>query len=101
MCYGSGCLKEDHMGDCTVWDYEPYRKTKFRCPCLLYGNENEVIEYYLDEEEYQELYDLAMDNKNELRQRVLIDLAWERYENDEERKETIKEIESNYDRFHR
>ena len=42
-----------------------------------------------------------MDNKNELRQRVLIDLAWERYENDEERKETIKEIESNYDRFHR
>lgn len=101
MCYGSGCLKESHMGDCTVWDYKPYRETKFRCPCLLYGNENEVVRYYLKEEEYQELYDLAMDNKNELRQRVLIDLAWERYENDEERKETIKEIESNYDRFHR
>ena len=54
MCYGSGCLKEDHMGNCRVMDYEPYRETKFRCPCLLYGNENEVIEYYLDEEEYQE-----------------------------------------------
>ena len=101
MCYGSGCLKEDHMGNCRVMDYAPYRETKFRCPCLLYGNENEVIQYYLKEEEYQELYDLAMDNKNELRQRVLIDLAWERYENDEEGKETIKEIESNYDGFHR
>lgn len=101
MCYGSGCLKEGHMGDCRVMDYAPYRETKFGCPCLLYGNESEVIQYYLKEEEYQELYDLAMDNKNELRQRVLIDLAWERYAEDEERKRTIKEIESNYDWLHR
>ena len=82
MCYGSGCLKENCMGDCTVWDYKPYRETKFRCPCVLYGNESDVIQYYLTDEEHQELYDLAVNNENELRQSLLIDLAWERYEND-------------------
>ena len=75
MCYGSGCLKEDYMGNCRVMDYAPYRETKFICPCLLYGNESEVIQYYLSEEEYQELHYLVMNNENELKQNLLIDLA--------------------------
>ena len=49
------------MGNCRVMDYAPYRETKFRCPCLLYGNENEVIQYYLKEEEYQAALQLDLD----------------------------------------
>ena len=92
MCYGSGCLKENHMGDCTVCDFEPYRGTKYKSPCILYGNFNEVMMCYLDEEEYDKLC-VAESGATDEEKSKIFDLVWERWANDEERKQIIEEIE--------
>ena len=90
MCYGSGCSKENYMGDCRVCDYKPYRETKFAHPCVLYGNLNEIINYYLTIEEH-ELFLNSYEQSEELAV-----LAQERWANDEERKKVIEEIEEKY-----
>lgn len=51
MCYGSGCHKEDYMGECCVYDFEFFRKTEFHSPCVIFGNYDEVIKFYLTKEE--------------------------------------------------
>ncbi len=94
MCYGSGCLKENHMGDCRVYNYAPYRETSYGSPCVLYGAFNSVITFYLTSEEYEEICDL---NKME----ELKNLAFDRWNEDEKRKQTIKEIEEKYPWYER
>ena len=86
MCYGSECLKENHMGDCRVVDFKPYSETDFQSPCVLYGCISEIMNYYLTIEEHEEL---SKDWSNER----LRDLARERWAEDKERKQTIEEIE--------
>ena len=92
MCYGSGCQKEDCMGECRVLNFEPYRKTEFHSPCILYGCTNDVIEFYLTTEEHERLFELykigKLEQCNELEK-----IAWKRWEDDGDRKKVIEEIE--------
>lgn len=91
MCYGSGCRKELSNGDCSVWNYEPYRNTEFYSPCVMYGCFKEVMSYYLAEDEYDELF--IGNNIPENKKEKIIELGWERWYEDEDRKKAIKEIE--------
>ena len=90
MCYGSGCGKELSNGDCSVFNYEPYRKTEFHSPCVMYGCVSEVMSYYLSEEEYEVLITNSAP-ENEIKK--IIELGWERWYKDEDRKKAIEEIE--------
>ena len=94
MCYGNGCLKEDHMGECSVCDYAPYRKTKFGRPCVLYGACDSVIQYYITNEEFDRAFEFDEVTKLE-------SVAFERWSNDIERVRTIKEIEEKYPWYER
>ena len=86
MCYGSGCRKEDYMGECCVYDFEFFRKTEFHSPCVVFGNYDEVVKFYLTKEEFKEWTETY---NGELEQ-----LALQRWREDKDRIKIIEEYEN-------
>ena len=96
MCYGSGCSKENHMGDCTCFFVKDERKmieeSEYKSECLIFGSEPVVEDFYLSIEEYLKIEWLISENNLDEINRIK-NLAFERWREDEERLKLIEQLE--------
>ena len=86
MCYGSGCYKEDYMGECCIHDFGFFRESEFHSPCVVFGNYDEVIKFYLTKEEFEKWVEGC--------DKELENLAFQRWREDEDRIKTVMEYEN-------
>lgn len=94
MCYGSGCSRENHMGDCISFLTKEQKalieKSKYS-ECLLFGDDHSVIDFYLSKEEHQQVFEI--DCSKEIMDKMY-NLAYERWREDKERLELIEKLEN-------
>lgn len=104
MCYGSGCSRENHMGDCSCFltrEQEKILEESNYTECVLFGNEHCIVDFYLTKDEHSKFHSTMLNNNNnnnnsdkaeELESIDYEKLAYERWEKDEERLELIKKL---------
>lgn len=96
MCYGSGCSKENHMGDCTCFFVKDKRKiikeSEYKSECLIFGDDHEVIDFYLSRDEHEKVTKM---NYSEEICNKMYNLALKRWREDKGRLKLIEQLEGN------